>query len=636
MFRFAVIVKCSDFLPLYPYYHRGVSCALLSIGQFQYRYGFRTMTSLQNRDDDLTPVMNPLEFRSATTLWSKQVFFNRITDLLHYNKDDLERIYKMNKKSLSEIFPRTITANITSLLSKGVTESSIKSFPKILAFNSNELFEKLTVLGNLKDLKDINHVVPLLSVSLDVLERVVEISQCEDIEHGNRIYFLNAKTGVDCETIARYFATNIRIYRISLEKFRSNLDYCLQHLEPLDVVKNLFVLAFASSSLDERLQMLKNTPLQQVKPWMIAVPGLVLKRSFDKAVNKGVDLKFENRLTEIWYDYHVLGKIENALGCNEDEAKIVYEGCQKTVSFLENIEFLKGMNIRKDTIVRIPEVLTLERKDLAEKLAILTKLKGLRDLNDMIPLCMLKVGDFEQIVCTLNSEGLEHGTNRIYHFADKAAANPTDVAIHFSRRTFIFHIPQKYYLQKLDLFLRHMDCKDIFGDMWVFKCSLKTAAKRIAKMRQETPDRKIMPWMVRSPDIPLERTLQLTKENNAALGGNESIMGYFCQRLGFERKVVNTIVAKYPSIRNVRVTKAKQMLDYLLEELDYTPHEIALTPKILKHNLETIRERIDQLKEMGCRPRSLAIVCASKRRYSLFLEELLASKNLKKKVSTAD
>lgn len=573
---------------------------------------------------------DPLKVQNATALWNKQELLNRINALLHCSEADLERVYKVNKKTLKTIPPKMITDNIRLLLERGVSQNSILNQPKILSIRNDELRAKLDILRNFKDLEDINHLVPFLNVAQDFLEKIVEISLNESIEHGNRIYYLRAKTGVDVETITRYFATSIRVYKVALEKFQQNLGYCLQHMAPQDVVKHLSILAYASSSIVERLRMLKNSSLTKIKPWMVRLPNLALEKSFEKVIEKGADPLFNDPLTGVWFEHHVLKRIESLLECTEEEAKACYDTCKGAVSLVENIEQLLEKQVRKDTVLKNPLVLVAKKDELAGKLKTLSNLKGLRDLNDVIPLCTLKPYQLTKIVKTMNNECLPNGSNRLYHFADKTALSVEEVAAQFARRTFMFRIPNRSFVENLDQFIAHMDSDDVLADLWAFKYSPAVVAERIARAK-EVRGKKLMPWMVRCPDTVLEKSLQLTKENGELLGENETIVEYFGKRLGFDRDVTNSIFLKCPSVKNVRVTKVKKVIDYLLEELDYTPHDIALNPRILMHSLQTTKKRMEQLHEIGCRPRSLIIVCKSQRQYDLFVTEWQEAKERRKR-----
>lgn len=64
----------------------------------------------------------------------------------------------------------------------------------------------------------------------------------------------------------------------------------------------------------------------------------------------------------------------------------------------------------------------------------------------------------------------------------------------------------------------------------------------------------------------------------------------------------------------------KDILDYLLIEEKFHPFEIANVIRILCHSLETTKKRLNELKEHGCRPTSLIIVCKSQSEYNKFLQ----------------
>ncbi|XP_058819377.1 transcription termination factor, mitochondrial [Topomyia yanbarensis] len=602
-----------------------------SCGEQRFRYCTNHNTNL---GDDLplstVSISDFYKVHSATALWNKEELFNQINRLIKCGRDDFDIIYKINKRILKAAPPKMITDNIQLLLERGVGEQSILNYPKILSISTVDLAQKLSVLENFKYLEDINHMVPFLNIRHSVLERVVEISQNETIMYGNRLYYLRAKTGQDVHTIARYLATSISVYKITLEKFQLNLDYCLQHLEPADVVRHLSILAYASSSIVERLQMLKTFPLNKVKPWMVRVPNLALEKTFDKVLQQGGDRTFKNPLSVVWFENHIVQKMKGLYDFSEKEAKAIYTICKGGVALLDNMEQLQQKGVRKETILKNPLVLAASKEDLDSKLRILSSLNTLRHLNDVIPLCQLKTYQVLKIVRYMNNEQLPKGNNRIYHFADRTGIDPAVVANQFARRTFMFRIPKQSFIENLELFATNMSCEDVLADLWAFKYSPAVVAERIARARA-VRGKKLMPWMVRCPDAVLEKSLQLTKDDRELLGDNDTIVEYLGERLGFDRDITNAIILKTPAVKHVRIMKVKKMIDYLLDELDYTPHDIALNIRILMHSLETTKKRMEQLKEIGCRPRSLVIVCKSQRQYDMFVKEWLEGKQRRQK-----
>lgn len=104
---------------------------------------------------------------------------------------------------------------------------------------------------------------------------------------------------------------------------------------------------------------------------------------------------------------------------------------------------------------------------------------------------------------------------------------------------------------------------------------------------------------------------------------------------------------KHPKVYNVRVTRVgvtvlvvsrlasvgrnsvtlkhkiyvqmKEILDYLFGA-GFSPEDIAKTPRIFCHSLQTTKKRLDELKSLGCRPQSLVIVCKSANEYDKFVK----------------
>lgn len=126
------------------------------------------------------------------------------------------------------------------------------------------------------------------------------------------------------------------------------------------------------------------------------------------------------------------------------------------------------------------------------------------------------------------------------------------------------------------------------------------------------------------------------------LGDHVDIVEYIAGRIGYDVATTKFILAKHPSVYNVRVTKVcrpvsfncrcinltifqiKEIMDYILNETEFTSHDIAKVPRILCHSLETTRQRLDELKSHGCHPTTLVIVCKSINEYQKFLNQWLS------------
>lgn len=75
----------------------------------------------------------------------------------------------------------------------------------------------------------------------------------------------------------------------------------------------------------------------------------------------------------------------------------------------------------------------------------------------------------------------------------------------------------------------------------------------------------------------------------------------------------------------MNISKMKEMMDYLFM-LGFSPSHILRVPRILIHSLETTKSRLEQLKQLGYVPPSLAILCKSKRDYDKYIKKYCKKK----------
>lgn len=124
--------------------------------------------------------------------------------------------------------------------------------------------------------------------------------------------------------------------------------------------------------------------------------------------------------------------------------------------------------------------------------------------------------------------------------------------------------------------------------------------------------------------------------------GDRTLVEYVADRLGYDVNTTKFVLDKHPAIYTVRVTKVrrlmliyldtinkfkspissqiKEILDYFLNESEFTANDVAQVPRILCHSLTTTRARLNELRSLGCKPSSLVIVCRSRNEYRKFIE----------------
>ncbi|XP_055848518.1 transcription termination factor, mitochondrial [Episyrphus balteatus] len=323
---------------------------------------------------------------------------------------------------------------------------------------------------------------------------------------------------------------------------------------------------------------------------------------------------------------YVLGALRKKFHLSEADIEKVLSDEAVQLSYREkflttSLEILINYGIVKQTFLECPWLITMQPKRLEVKLQELETMK-LRDINDFAPLLRLNATRFKRLMISLKRESkyIPHG-NRIYYISDKLNLPAFTVAKYLSKRLFILEMP----FDTLDKNLHHMlnynvSPWNIIRDLWAFRYTPKSVENRLERAKLAKKD-KIMPWMVRCPENILQRSFQLSIDEDKILEGKDSAVAYVAERLGFSVPVTQAIMNKHPAVLKVRVPKIKEVLDYLLDEEGFTRHEVAQVPRILCHSLDTTKERIAELKSVGCRMSSLVIVCKSKREYAKFLNK---------------
>ncbi|KAH8307812.1 hypothetical protein KR059_000160 [Drosophila kikkawai] len=251
----------------------------------------------------------------------------------------------------------------------------------------------------------------------------------------------------------------------------------------------------------------------------------------------------------------------------------------------------------------------------------LIKSMDITDINHFVPFLRLTVPRLRKLVSALNSErSAMPQRNRVYYISDKLEVSPDLVAKYLSKRLFILEMPYEMFEKNLHHMIEYnVSPINILKDLWAFRYTPKAVQLRLERAKRAKKD-KIMPWMVRCPEPILQRSLKLSLDELQVLGKFSSVVEYVAHRLGFTVSEAKGIMDRHPQVHTVRVTKIKEVIDYLIDEAQFTRFEVAQVPRVLCHSLKTTKKRIEELKSHGCRPSSLVIICRSKREYDKFLQ----------------
>ncbi|KAH8376932.1 hypothetical protein KR093_002286 [Drosophila rubida] len=302
---------------------------------------------------------------------------------------------------------------------------------------------------------------------------------------------------------------------------------------------------------------------------------------------------------------------------NDDQVQRFY----RNRCLIQTLDTLILEGITKHSFVEYPWLLALDQKRLDFKLDLIKTMK-IEDINHFVPFLRLTVPRLRKLVTALNAETGDYSQkNRVYYISDKLGLRPEIVTKYLCKRLFILEMPYDMFEKNLQHMINYnISPINILKDLWAFRYTPKSVELRLERAQRAKKD-KIMPWMVRCPEPILQRSLKLSLDELQVLGEFSSVVEYLAHRLEFSVAETKAIMDKHPQVHSVRVTKIKEVLDYLLNEAKFTRFEIAQVPRILCHSLKTTKERIDELASHGCRPSTLVILCRSRREYDKFLQQ---------------
>ncbi|KAL9925495.1 mitochondrial transcription termination factor [Glossina fuscipes fuscipes] len=297
---------------------------------------------------------------------------------------------------------------------------------------------------------------------------------------------------------------------------------------------------------------------------------------------------------------------------------------------ISNIEILNKAGIQEKCFIDFPWIITLQTKRLRDKLTLLRTLNGLKDINDFVAYLRVPLSRLRRIIARLNREEkyLAYG-NRAYYISEKLGLDPYIVNKHVAKRLFVLELPCDMLEENLQLMLNYKVAPmNILKDLWVLLYAPSVVELRLKRAALGKKDR-IMPWMVKCPESTLKRTLQLTQDKLEVLGDKQTADEYVAERLKVTVEEARAIMKRYDQVNTVRVTKIKEVFDYLLDEAGFSTLEISQVPRVLCNSLETTKKRVEHLKQLGCRPPSLVVICRSKMQYEKWIEMWMKRNQIK-------
>jgi len=101
------------------------------------------------------------------------------------------------------------------------------------------------------DIKDINHFVPFLRLTVPRLRKLVTAlnSERSTMPQLNRVYYISEKLQVSPDLVTKYLCKRLFILEMPYEMFEKNLQHMIDYnVSPINVLKDLWAFRYTPKS----------------------------------------------------------------------------------------------------------------------------------------------------------------------------------------------------------------------------------------------------------------------------------------------------------------------------------------------------------------------------------------------------
>jgi len=169
------------------------------------------------------------------------------------------------------------------------------------------------------DIKDINHFVPFLRLTVPRLRKLVTAlnSERSTMPQLNRVYYISEKLQVSPDLVTKYLCKRLFILEMPYEMFEKNLQHMIDYnVSPINVLKDLWAFRYTPKSVQLRLERAKRAKKDKIMPWMVRCPEPILQRSLKLSLD---ELKVLGEFSS------VVEYLAHRLGFSASEAKVIMD-----------------------------------------------------------------------------------------------------------------------------------------------------------------------------------------------------------------------------------------------------------------------------------------------------------------------
>ncbi|KAJ6625704.1 Transcription termination factor, mitochondrial, partial [Pseudolycoriella hygida] len=553
---------------------------------------------------------------SLSTNSKKPAVLTDISQILSCSEETARNVCKTFPTTQSLTSVTQIKENVNFLIDSGTSKDVINANLNLLAMENGVLQRKLQIIKRMQP-RHIDDFIPLLDIKEPILEHIAAKAKAERkiVPDNNRIYYLSKELQLPPSTVSKCFSKYNAIFFTPFNFVQKKLNILLDYdVGGEQILRSLYIFECAHRRIISRLEDLSSVGLYEVKLWYFKCSDEEFKKVLATKVTdaRPMPVKLAHILKKRNLEKSlILSELNLLLQCDDKLSAQIYYDFVNTIEDLslakENMKLFTDYGLNVELIRRNFVVLTLPKDQIIDNIELIGKMRP-NAIEDFLPLVQVDTWLLKNFVNVNNRRNEMHP---IYFFSEKLNIPPSIVSKTFAEHATILFRDSDGLKKKLDLLLSYnVRPETILRSPSTFWSSLEFIENRLQSLRSKGIEN-ISSWMLVRDETTMEKVAARVVEEKQSLGDSNEIIDYLAKRLNWDKATEERVLRYHPPLAKCSVVKVKKHLDYLLNETHFTVDDINSNPAVFRSNLNELKLRINELREIGVVPKKLYTISLS-------------------------
>ncbi|GJQ70569.1 hypothetical protein Trydic_g22968 [Trypoxylus dichotomus] len=268
----------------------------------------------------------------------------QLQTLLLVSKEEATEIIRIHR-DLCQAPPKLVRDNYDACRKYGVTNESIINCPELLY--QYDLHEKLCLANKVSN--DMNNIVGLLKINITSFKSLINLlhTKNDHITHFSKL--LNVKPLEICESVSK----KPFLFKLNLERITESIQLLKENgISDREILNDLWVLNYKKSTVEKRIQFVKENNFEKIKTWMIRAPSDIILNY--------IKIRSENKL--ILGNNSLAEYLSRRLECSIEQSNYIITKLpalkgKSVKKMAEIIDYLYNLGIQPTHICITPKIL---------------------------------------------------------------------------------------------------------------------------------------------------------------------------------------------------------------------------------------------------------------------------------------